>query len=174
MSEIRPAPSVEGISHSSHTGSGNPANATKISQEAHSSSESRHSSSPSIGTPREQTHGKRIQWDFWIMFFTAIGTFLVIIVLLIRVEYEKAISDRFRPICSSEDRICHGDSASPGTGDDLRWHDALQQCEAEAGRWKAVAEEYRGLITALGVVAGGQEGEPDRAGLTEGRLRDEM
>lgn len=104
---------------------------------------------------------KPVEWTFWVIFFTGIATFLVIIVLLIRVEHEKAVSMRQFDCPTPSECVCHCAGATTlGRG---YGHGAARRLEAEADRWRAVAEEYRDLLVQSGVLRldGGSEGGQD-------------
>ena len=105
---------------------------------------------------------KPVEWTFWVIFFTGIATFLVIIVLLIRVEHEKAVSMRRFDCPTSSECVCH--CAGATTLDRGYGHGAAKQLAGEADQWRAVAEEYRGLLVQSGVLRlddGGSEGGQD-------------
>ncbi|KAH9933469.1 uncharacterized protein B0H18DRAFT_1208172 [Fomitopsis serialis] len=121
-------------------------------------------SGPSVGS-RKHIDARPVDWGFWVIFFTSMGFFFGIIVLLIQAEREKVLSERFRPV-----------GASASLGGEQHWRDALKQCEIERERWKAVAEEFRSLLVAECGIGkqGDAHGGPDRGLLTEGRLHDEF
>jgi len=155
MSDTHSVQSTEGKTSDTHEAGG------KLSQQACS----KKISSPSAES-REDIDARSVDWGFWVIFFTAMGCFLGIIVLLIQVEREKALSERFRPVGASE-----------SLADEQHWRDSLKQCECERDRWKAVAEEFRGLLVAWRGVGeqGAVHGGPDRGPvLTEGRLHGEF
>ena len=69
--------------------------------------------------------------------------------LLIRVEYEKAVNARQCDYASRE-CVCH--CAGAATVDNEHGRDTILRLEAEADRWRAIAEEYQSLLVQNGVL----------------------
>ncbi|EPT01031.1 hypothetical protein FOMPIDRAFT_1049270 [Fomitopsis schrenkii] len=94
---------------------------------------------------RKPQRAESLPWDFWVIFFIGTSIFLVLMVLLIGVEYEKVRQSHKPTECT-----CHE-----------HWRVSAERFKfaAEADRWKAVADEYRNLLVQSGILrlTSGQE-----------------
>ena len=93
---------------------------------------------------------KHTEWIFWVIFFSGMAIFLGIIVLILRIEYEKAVNLRSHELSVPKECICY--CAGSTIVDDGHGRGDMKQLEVEVDRWRAVTEEYHGLLVRSGIL----------------------